>query len=93
MVTIPEVCVTQNLVIVKPLNKIKMNKLEKITSIIESCETYEQTQSCLSFVRNPAFFGDDLMQKYKVLLLIQQKAYSLRNADLKEHRELMKQSV
>lgn len=93
MVTIPEVCVTQNLVIVKPLNKIKMNKLEKITSIIESCETYEQVQSCFSFVRNPAFLGDDLSLKYKVLLLIQSKAYSLRNSDLKEHREGMKQMV
>lgn len=61
-----------------------MNKLEKIISIIESCETYGQVQSCFSFVRNPAFFGDDLMQKYKVLLMIQKKAYSMRKGDLKE---------
>lgn len=64
-------------------------KLEKITSIIESCETYEQTQSCLSFVRNPSFFGDDILQKYRILLLIQSKAYSLRNADLEEHKQII----
>ena len=68
-------------------------KLEKITSIIESCKTYEQTQACFGFVRNPAFFGDDLMQKYKILLLIQKKAYSLRNADLEEHIGLMKNTI
>ena len=66
-----------------------MNKLEKITSIIESCETYEQVQSCFSFVRNPAFLGDDISLKYKVLLLIQSKAYSLRNTDLKEHKQII----
>ena len=68
-----------------------MNKVEKITSIIESCETYEQVQSCFSFVRNPSFFGDDLLQKYRILVLIQSKAYSLRNADLEEHNDLLKQ--
>ena len=68
-----------------------MNKVEKITSIIESCETYEQVQSCFGFVRNPSFFGDDLLQKYRILLLIQSKAYSLRNADLEEHNDLLKQ--
>lgn len=68
-----------------------MNKAEKITSIIESCETYEQVQSCFSFVRNPSFFGEDILQKYRILLLIQSKAYSLRNTDLKEHKDLMKQ--
>lgn len=68
-----------------------MNKVEKITSIIESCETYEQAQSCFLFVRNPSFFGDDILQKYRILLLIQKKAYSLRNADLEEHIDLMKQ--
>lgn len=68
-----------------------MNKAEKITSIIASCETYEQVQSCFCFVRNPSFFGEDILQKYRILLLIQSKAYSLRNTDLKEHKDLMKQ--
>lgn len=68
-----------------------MNKLEKIVSIIESCETYDQVKSCFSFIKNPAFCGDDLLMKYKVLSTIQVKAYSLRTCDLKEHRNLMKQ--
>jgi predicted metal-binding protein len=68
-----------------------MNKAEKITSIIESCETYEQVQSCFSFVKNPSFFGDDILQKYRILLLIQAKAYSLRNNDLEEHNTWVKQ--
>jgi hypothetical protein len=67
-----------------------MNKLEKIVSIIESCETYEQVQTCFSFIKNPAFCGEDLLMEYKVLSTIQAKAYSLRNADIKEHRDLMK---
>jgi predicted metal-binding protein len=66
-------------------------KLEKITSIIESCETYEHVQSCFSFVKNPSFFGDDILQKYRILLLIQAKVYSLRNNDLEEHNEHVKQ--
>jgi hypothetical protein len=68
-----------------------MNKLEKIVSIIESCETYDQVKSCFSFIKNPAFCGEDLSMKYKVLSTIQAKAYSLRNADIKEHRDFMKQ--
>jgi hypothetical protein len=68
-----------------------MNKIEKIESIIESCETYEQVQSCFSFIKNPAFCGEDLSMKTKILLLIQKKAYSLRNADLEEHVDLLKQ--
>jgi hypothetical protein len=68
-----------------------MTKLEKIVSIIESCETYDQVKSCFSFIKNPAFCGDDLSMKYKVLSTIQAKAYSLRNTDLEEHIDLMKQ--
>jgi hypothetical protein len=68
-----------------------MNKLEKIVSIIESCETYDQVKSCFSFIKYPAFCEEDLSMKYKVLSTIQAKAYSLRNADIKEHRDLMKQ--
>ena len=68
-----------------------MTKLEKIVSIIESCETYDQVKSCFSFIKNPAFCGDDLSMKYKVLSTIQAKAYSLRNADLEEHADLLKQ--
>lgn len=68
-----------------------MNKAEKITSIIASCETYEQVQACFCFVNNPSFLGDDIEQKQNVLLLIQSKIYSLRNNDLKEHSRLLKQ--
>jgi hypothetical protein len=63
-----------------------MDKFNKVKSIIESCETYEQVQSCFSFVRRESFFPD-LADRYRVLLIIQAKAYSLRNADLKFHKQ------
>lgn len=68
-------------------------KLNKIKSIINSCETYEQVQSCFSFAKNHAFLGNDIMEKTNILLLIQAKSYSLRNNDLKEHRDMMKQII
>ncbi len=54
--------------------------LEKIKSIINSCITYEQTQSCLNIVK--------LVKRehsFKVLGMVQDKVYSIRNTDLKEH--------
>ena len=68
-----------------------MTKLEKIVSIIESCETYDQVKSCFSFIKYPVFCGEDFSMKYEVLSTIMTKAYSLRNADIKEHRDFMKQ--
>jgi hypothetical protein len=63
-----------------------MDKFNKVKSIIESCETYEQVQSCFSFVRRESFFPD-VLHRYRVLAIIQAKAYSLRNADLKFHKQ------
>ncbi len=63
-----------------------MDKFNKVKSIIESCETYEQVQSCFSFVRRESFFPD-LADRYKILTIIQAKAYSLRNADIEFHKQ------
>jgi len=63
-------------------------KLAKVKSIIDSCDTYEQVQSCFSFV-NRTFFTD-ILDKTKVLSYLQDKAYALRNADLSFHRAEMK---
>jgi hypothetical protein len=64
----------------------KTFKFNKVKSIIESCETYEQVQTCFSFVRNESFFPN-LLDRYKVLGLIQAKAYSLRNEDIKFYKQ------
>jgi hypothetical protein len=64
------------------------SKLLKVKSIINSCETYEQIQSCFSFI-NGNFFTE-ISDKIKILSFIQEKTYSLRNADLAFHRSEMK---
>lgn len=57
------------------------DKLAKITSIINSCETYDQVLTCFTFVNRPFF--TDILLKYKVLGAIQSKAYTIRKTDLK----------
>jgi hypothetical protein len=64
------------------------DKLAKVKSIIDSCNTYDQVQSCFSFV-NRSFFTD-ILDKTKVLSYLQKKAYALRNSDLSFHRSEMK---
>lgn len=64
----------------------KEETLNRIESIIDSCKTYDQVQTCLSFVNYPRQHVGQA-EKFKILGLVQQKAYDLRNADLKEHRE------
>ena len=68
-----------------------MDKFEKVKSIIESCETYEQIQSCFSFTKTETFFPD-LLTRFKVLGLIQAKAYQLRKSDLEFHIQQLKQA-
>ena len=65
------------------------SKFSKVKSIIESCETYDQIQSCFSFVKNESFFPE-LWERTKILGIIQTKAYALRNADLQFHRQELK---
>jgi hypothetical protein len=55
----------------------KQSKFEKVKSIIESCETYEQIGTCFSFVKNAAFFPD-LLERQKVFEVIQSKEYQLK---------------
>lgn len=65
------------------------SKFSKVKSIINSCVTYDQLQSCFSFVNNEAFFPQ-LWERCKILSILQTKAYELRNADLAFHRSEMK---
>lgn len=55
------------------------DKLTKIISIINSCETYDQVLTCFRFIN----FFNDLLIQYKVLGAIQSKAYTMRRIDLK----------
>ena len=59
-------------------------KLVKIKSIIDSCENYNQLLSCFSFVKRNEFFTDELY-RWKTLIAIQEKAYKMRNDDLKSN--------
>ncbi len=63
-------------------------KLQKIESIIQSCENYDQVLTCESFIN---FFNDDLSLQFEVLGMIQKKVYQLRNQDLKEHIQALKE--
>jgi len=65
-------------------------KLNKVKSIIESCLTYDQLQSCMSFVQTSNFFPENL-DRIRVMGFIQHKAYSMRLADLKDDIEKLKQ--
>jgi hypothetical protein len=65
------------------------SKFAKVKSIIESCETYEQIQSCFSFVNSESFFPE-IWERVKILGIIQTKAYAMRNADLKFHNQEVK---
>ena len=60
------------------------NKLIKIDSIVNSCITYDQLLTCFSFTK---FFPDDISSQIKVTGIIQKKAYSMRNIDIKEQRK------
>lgn len=64
-------------------------KYNKIKSIIESCKTYDQISTCFVFVESDSFFTE-LEVKFDVLSLIQKKLYYLRNLDIKEHRDFIK---
>jgi hypothetical protein len=64
------------------------SKLAKVKSIIDSCVTYEQIQSCFSFIKG-TFFPNE-QDRWKVLGYLQTKAYALRNADLAFHKSEMK---
>jgi hypothetical protein len=59
-------------------------KLIKIESIIESCQTYGQLVTCLSFIDNPTFIGDNISAKKDVLLIILKKANYLRDKYTKD---------
>ena len=64
------------------------SKLAKVKSIIDSCVTYEQIQSCFSFIKGTFFPSEQ--DRWKVLGFIQDKTYTLRNADLAFHHKEMK---
>lgn len=61
----------------------------KLKSIVNSCKSYEQIQSCFSFVNNPVFLKEE-WERWKLLGIIQKKAYSLRNEDLAFHVKELK---
>jgi hypothetical protein len=65
------------------------SKFERVKSIINSCETYEQVQTCFVFVNSDSFFTD-VLEKTKILGILQSKAYQLRNDDLKNHNQEIK---
>jgi hypothetical protein len=62
--------------------------LQDIKRIIDSCETYEQVQTCLSFVDWPRP-GIGPAEKAKILGWLQTKTYELRNQDLEFHKQEM----
>lgn len=65
-------------------------KLAKVKSIIESCETYEQLITCQSFLYNN-YITTDISERFKIFGWIQKEVYKIRNCDLLEHTEKMKE--
>jgi hypothetical protein len=57
---------------------------EKVKSIINSCKTYEQLQSCFSFIDNKYVCSDELEQS-NILKYLQDKAYNMRLEDITLH--------
>lgn len=64
------------------------SKIEKVKSIINSCVTYEQIQSCFSFVKGNFFTNE--FERWEILSFLQNKAYALRNEDLTFHNQELK---
>lgn len=62
--------------------------LDHIKRIIDSCETYDQAQVCLSFVNWPRP-GIGPVEKQQILGWIQAKVFKIRNQDLEFHRQEM----
>jgi hypothetical protein len=66
-------------------------KLDKIKSIINSCETYEQVQTCFSFAKSNFF--EDASARIIVLGWIESKTYELHDANINEYKGLVKQII
>jgi hypothetical protein len=59
----------------------KEKKILKIKSIIDSCQTYQQLRTCLSFV-DGTFFQNDNLTKNKILTMIKAKANEMVDKNL-----------
>ena len=58
-------------------------KIEKIKSIIESCEEYSQIRTCFAFVNYPSFIKNE-SNRWIILRMIQDKLYSMRKSDIEK---------
>lgn len=66
--------------------------LMQAKAIINSCETYGQVKTCFSFLDN-RYVCRSMLDEIKVAGMLQDKAYSMRNADLVEHIDQLKKII
>ena len=62
--------------------------MQHIKRIIDSCETFDQAQTCLSFVEWPRL-GIGPEEKQEILNLIRAKVQAIHSANLDFHRQEM----
>lgn len=62
--------------------------LDRIKRIIDSCETFDQVQTCTSFVEQPRP-GIGLTEKQQILNWLLEKANALHSQNLEFHRQEM----
>lgn len=58
----------------------ELEKLDKIQSIINSCNTYLQLESCLSFLDN-GYVSTNSKIKFKIIMMVNRKMVSIDIAD------------
>lgn len=58
-------------------------KLRKIYSIINSCETPDQLNSCKSFINNNNYFVQDSVSKTNIIIYLIEKAKDMNYIDFK----------
>jgi hypothetical protein len=64
--------------------------LAAVTRIVNSCLTYDQLSSCMSFLEN-GYVCKDITDRLEVFRILQTKAYSMRIGDLREHNLKLKE--
>lgn len=60
----------------------------KIIASIKSCETYEQIETCKNFMN---CYPNNITASLLILGMMQERAYEMRNDDIKDHVEKLKQ--
>lgn len=73
-------------------------KLKKIISIVDSCKTYEQVNSCFSFIERDEFFvteslRDNVLYRRIILNKLRNKIYELRVLELHEKCNNLKTKI